>query len=426
MRVTKTNKGPTQATLSISADSADLQPIYRHVLGHFTKDLKIPGFRPGKAPAKLVEQHVDQKALADEFMEHAFNELYRRAVAQENVRPMGQPKVQLKKFVPFSQLDFEIEVETLGAMNLADYKKTKLAKPKATVEAKEVTDVLKSLQERMAERQEVKRPAKDGDEVIIDFSGKDDKGQPVNGAEGKDYPLLLGSKTFIPGFEEHLIGLKAAQDKEFTVSFPKDYGVSALRSKKVTFAVTVKKVNGMTPPKLDAAFATKAGPFKNLAELKADIKKQLGLEKQQQADREYENQVLQQISANSKVDLPKTLVDEQILRAEEEEKRDLTYRGQTWQEHLKEEGITEEAHRERQRPSIEERVKAGLILNEIAEREKIEVTPEELEVRMQVLKGQYQDPQMQAELDKPEARQDIANRIATEKTLQKLVDYASK
>lgn len=426
MQVTKTSKSPTSLNLRITGDAKDLTPIHRHVLGHFAKDVKIPGFRPGKAPANLVEKHVDHKALTDEFMEHALNELYRRAIKEENIRPVGQAKVEVKKFVPFTDLEFEVETDVLGKLQVADYKNIKLVKPKVEVAAKELTDVLKSLQQRMAERQEVARVAKDGDEVMIDFAGTDAKGQPVNGADGKDYPLLLGSKTFIPGFEEHLIGLKAGQNKKFTLTFPKDYNVAALQGKKVTFDVTINKVNGLVESKLDDAFAAKAGPFKNLAELKTDIKKQLALERQQQADSQFEEQIIKELTAKSKVDVPKSLVDEQILRAEEEEKRNLTYRGQTWQEHLKEEGFSEEQHRERQRPTIEERVKAGLILNEISQLEKIEVTPEELEVRLQLLKGQYQDPAMQGELDKPENRDEIGGRIATEKTLAKLVDYVSK
>jgi trigger factor len=278
----------------------------------------------------------------------------------------------------------------------------------------------------MAERVEVKRAAKDGDEVVIDFSGSDEEGKPVNGAEGKDYPLVLGSKTFIPGFEEHVVGMKAGEDKEFEVTFPKDYGVAALQSKKITFNVNAKKVHELKEPKIDDEFAKKAGPFKNLADLKADIKKQLIAEREREAETQRENEIIQKLVEKSSVEVPETLVDEQLQRLEEEEKRNLVYRGQTWQEHLKEEGVTEEQHRERHRPDAELRVKAGLVLSEVADKEQITVQPEELDIRLQMLKGQYNDAAMQAELDKPEAQQDIAARLLTEKTVAKLVDYASK
>jgi len=425
MQISKTVLSPTKIKLTISVAEAELAPVKRHVLGHFAKSTKIPGFRPGKAPSNMIEKRVDQQALHNEFLEHAISDFYRRALAAENLRPFGQPKTELKKFVPYSVLEFEIETEITSIAGLPDYKKIKLAKPKVDITAEDVKEVLGSLRKRLAERIGVERGAKDADEVLIDFAGRDDKSQPVSGADGKDYPLLLGSSTFIPGFEQHLVGARTGESKEFTIPFPTDYGVRALQNKKVTFKVDVKKVSELKVPKLDDSFATKAGPFKTMAELKDDIKKQLQTERQSSADRAYENQLIQTITAKSAVDIPKTMIDEQIISLEEDEKRNLAYRGQTWQEHLKQEGITDEQHRQRHRPEAEERLKAGLVLSEIAEIEGLKVTPEELEVRLKILKNQYQDPAMQAELDKHEAQQDIAGRILTEKTIAKLVEYSS-
>ncbi len=425
MKITRTDKSATQINLLISADQHDLTPIKNHVLGHFAGKVKVPGFREGTAPAALVEKHVDQRALADEFMQHALNQLYGQAVDQEKLRPAGKPEVSLKKFVPFTVLEFEAEMEIIGPIKLPDYKKFRLAKKSAEVTAAEVSSVVKSLQQRMAERNEVDRPAKNGDEVIIDFNGKDKAGKSVAGAEGKDYPLLLGSGNFIPGFEDKLIGAKTGDKKSFIVNFPKDYGVAALQGQPVSFGVEVKKISEVVEPKVDDRFAAKAGPVKTVAELKADIKKQLGVEKRMNADRQYENELVKKIVDRSDVDVPSGLVDEQIVAAEENEKRDLLARGQTWQEHLTAEGITEQQHRERQRPDAQFRVKASLVLSEVAERENIEITPEELEIRIQILKGQYQDLQMQAELDKPENRRGIAAQLMTEKTVAKLVEYAS-
>ncbi len=410
----------------ISADGADLTPIKNHVLGHFGAQVKVPGFRVGTAPAALVEKHVDQRALADEFIEHALNHLYGKAIDQEKLRPASKPEVNLKKFVPFTDLEFEVHLDIIGPIELPDYKKIKLAKKNADVTTADVSSVIKSLQLRAAARKAVQRPAKTGDEVTIDFTGKDRAGKSVPGAEGKDYPLLFGSSNFIPGFEEELIGLSTGDKKDFTITFPKDYGAVALQSKPVTFSVEVKKVSEVTEPKVDDEFAAKVGPFKTITELKADIKEQLKTEKQLQADREYENELIKKIADKSQVKIPKTLIDEQIAVAEEEEKRNLMHRSETWQEHLETEGITEEQHRERQRPEAEARVKAGLVLSEVAEKENIFVTPEELEIRIQILKGQYQDPQMQAELDKPENQRDIAARLMTEKTVAKLVEYSNR
>jgi trigger factor len=420
MRAEKTDLGLTKVKLIVKADATDMEPVKNHVLAHFRHQVQVPGFRAGSAPLAMVEKSVDQKRLIDDFMEHALNQFYTQAIKHYDLRPVGNPNVQLKKFVPFSELEFEIETETIGSVLLPDYKKIKIDKKKAAVAAKDVSEVIDSLRQRLAEREEVKRPAEKGDELIIDFNGADSAGKPVSGTDAKDYPLVLGSGSFIPGFEENLIGSKPSDKKKFEVKFPADYAAAALQNKDVTFSVDVKKINRLKQPKLDDDFAAKAGPFKTVTELKADIKKQLQLERQQQLDRDYENRLITEVVAQSKIEVPQGMIDEDVMRMEDEEKRNLAYRGQTWQEHLKEEGVTEQQHRERQRPRAEERIKAGIVLGEIAEKEKITVNPSEVEMRLQILKGQYQDAAMRDELDKPEAKRDIENRLLTEKTIAKL------
>lgn len=424
MQVKVTNLSDTKFKLNIEADEPLLSRLKQHTLSHLSSKLKLSGFREGKAPLSLVEKNIDPSQLQQEFLEEAINHLYRTAVNSEKLRPVNQPNVTVKKFVPFTTLEIEAEIEAVGPIKLPNYKNVKVVKPKVSVTAKDVEGVLNSLQQRQSQRTESDKPAKNGDEVVIDFKGTDSKKQPVGGADGKDYPLVLGSNTFIPGFEPNLIGLKASQEKTFDVTFPKDYGVAALQSKKVTFWVKVNKVNSVQKPKLDDAFAATVGPFKKLTDLKTDIKKQLAIEAEQQADREYENKLIEQIAAKATVAVPSVLIDEQVETAEQSERQNLAYKGQTWQEHLKEEGVTEEEHRKRNRPDAERTVKAGLVLTEIASEEKLNVTQEELDVRIKLLKNQYQDPTMQAELDKPENQRDIANRILTEKTLEKLKSYS--
>jgi trigger factor len=151
MHVKREQNTPTQSHLVIAATAEDLQPIKNHVLSHFRKGTKVPGFRPGKAPLSLIEKHVDQKALADEFLEHAVNDLYRKAIEQEKIRPIAPPQVELKKFVPFTTLEFEAETETVGAIKLANYKAIKLAKKPVSITAKDVNDIIINLQKRMAD-----------------------------------------------------------------------------------------------------------------------------------------------------------------------------------------------------------------------------------------------------------------------------------
>ncbi len=426
MKVNKEQASPGVVKLTISGDSTDLEPIRRHTVKHFAAQIKVPGFRLGQAPAAMVEKHINQQQFADEFMEHALNHLYQAAFAAEKLKTFTPPKISLKKFVPYTLLEFEAEIEVLGRIDLPDYKKIKLAKQPVAVAAEEVNGVLKNLQQRAAKRKTARRAAKTGDEVIIDFSGKDKAGAPVKGADGKDYPLVIGSQNFIPGFEDNLIGLMPGEAKEFTIKFPSDYGVKDMQNMDVTFEVRVTAVNEVEAPKLDDKFAATVGSFKTLSDLKKDVKRQLTAEKQAQANQQFENELIKSITDQTKLEIPKTLVDEEIRRLEETEKSNLMYRGQTWQEHLKAEGITEEEHFERQRPVAEERIKAGFVLSEIAEKEELKVTQGEIDSRIVLLKSQHQDPAMQGELDKPENQREIESRLLAEKTIQKLVDYASK
>lgn len=426
MQVQKKKLSDTKIELHMVADAALLQDVKQNVLKHLAKHVKTPGFRQGKVPLTLVEKQVDPATLQTEFLDEALNRLYVAALQTEKVRPVSQPEVSLKKFVPFTTLEVDATVEAVGDVKLPDYTKVKVEKKTPTITEKDITEVIDALRDRIAERKEIKREAKDGDEVVIDFKGVDAKTkEAISGADGKGYPLVLGSSTFIPGFEENLVGMKAGEEKDFTVTFPADYGVQTLQNRKVAFTVTATKVHEIIKPKVDDTFAEKVGPVKTVADLKADIKQQLEYEKQTQAERDFESEILDKITDKAEVAIPKVLIDEEISRVEMDEKQNLMYRGQTWEEHLKEEGVTEKEHFEQKRPGAEKNVKAGLVLTEIAEAEGITVTPEELEVRLRVLKGQYQDKQMQAELNKPENRREVSNRMLTEKTLDRLKAYAT-
>lgn len=425
MRVTKTDKSPTRVSLLIVAEPSELTTAKEAVVVDLAKSQKIAGFRIGKVPLEMVEKQLDPQRVQTDFLDRVLSALYFRALQQAKLRPVAQPQVSIKKFVPFTMLEFEAEVDVIGDIVLPDYKKIKIANSDVkAVTAKEVDEVIARLRKQAAIKQPVDRVAKDGDEIVIDFKGIDAKTkEPINGGAGTDYPLVLGSNSFIPGFEANLVGVKTNEPKTFTLEFPADYGVKALQLRKVSFTVTIKAIHELKEPALDDKFAALVGPFKTLVELKADIKKQLLAQSQREAQTEFESALIAQIAQQTKMAIPETLIDEELQRMEAEERRNLTYRGQTWAEHLEAEGVTEEEHRKRERPDAQMRVKTGLALGEIAQAEELEVTPEELEVRIQLLKDQYKDAQMQAELAKPENQRDIASRLLTEKTISKLAGY---
>ncbi|HSX34747.1 MAG TPA: trigger factor [Candidatus Saccharimonadales bacterium] len=426
MQITKKNLSDTKVQLTLQAGDKLLQDVKQHVLRELSHSVKIQGFREGKAPLSIVEKNLDPARVQSEFLEHAVNQLYADAIDKENLRPVEQPQVKITKFVPFETLEIEAEVEVVGEVKLPDYKNIKLPLEKVSVTAKEVDEVIAQLRNREAERKDVDRAAKSGDQVTIDFKGVDAKTkEAIAGADGKDYPLVLGSNTFIPGFEPELVGLKKGDEKTFTITFPADYGAAALQNKKVSFTITVKGVAELVEPALDDKLAEKVGPFKTVAELKDDIKKELTARKETEAEQKHADALVTKIAEKAKVSIPEVLLAEQVDRLERELRQNLVYSGQTWQEYLDAEKLTEKTFRDKQRPAAELRVKAGLVLSAIAEAENITVNAEQIDAYIMQLQSRYPDQQMQAELQKPEARRDIASRMLTEKTVAKLIDYAN-
>jgi trigger factor len=419
MKLHTERKKDTQAVLEIIASPEELSKIKNKVLHKLAPQVKVAGFREGNVPIEVVEKNIDQQTLQSQFIDEAINTLYVAALKEAKIRPVAQPSVEVTKFVPYSQLEYKMEIDVVGKITLPNYKKTTIKRKETKVTAKDIDGVLKNLQTRASEKKEVKRAAKQTDEVWIDFKGVDTKGEPVKGADGKDYPLVIGSGTFIPGFEEKVIGMKVDDTKSFTITFPEDYGAKALQSAKVTFEVTVKKVNEVSLPKLDDEFAGKVGPFKTLIELKEEIKKQLVHEANHKDEREYEAELVNYLADKTKVEIPDVLIEEQKQMVLQEVRQNVVQRGMTFEEFLAAEKTSEEAYIEKEvLPEAIRRVKAGLMLSEIADVEGIDVSPEEFEARMQQLKGQYKDPKMQEEMDKPDSRREINARLRSEKTIQ--------
>jgi trigger factor len=427
MNIESKQLSETLIELSIIADQTQLAEAKSAAIAILAPKVKVDGFRAGKVPLSLAEKHINPASLQNEFLEEAINKTYLESIKQEQLRPVANPDINIVKFVPYTTLEFRAKVEIIGKIKLPNYKIMSLKKADVKVSAKDIQEVLERLQTQTAEYKEVERPIKDGDRAIIDFSGKDEKGQVVSGADGKDFPLSIGSKTFIPGFEENLIGLKKDDKKTFNVTFPQDYHFRALQSKKVYFAVTVKKVEDVIKHKLDDEFAAKAGPFKTLKELKDDILKQLKLEREAQAERDFEDSIIKKIVEKTIVSLPASLLKEQTEAVGREFEQNLAYRGQKLDDYLAQKNISKgQFEADELRPAAEQRLKAGLVLSEIANKENIEVSPEEVEIRRQVLKGRYSDPKMQEELNNPNSNREIANRLLTEKTIHKLVGYLNK
>ena len=310
MQVNTQSISKNNTKLTIIADQLELDSMKKHILEHhFQKDIKVQGFRQGKVPIELVEKNADPNQVQGQFLDEIINDLYSKAIIQNKLKVVDQPKIEITKFVPYSQLEFNADVSILEDIKLPDYRAMKLVKGIVKpVTSEEIDVIIDRIRTQLAERKDVDRPAKDGDQVWLDFDGVDDKGKQVEGASGKDYPLLLGSNTFIPGFETNVVGLKANDHKSFTLKFPKDYHLKALANRDVTFTIDVIKIQEIVKPEVNDGLAVKSGPFKTIDELRDDIKNQLRLEKQVELDRSYEAELILMITAKTKFDIPEPLI----------------------------------------------------------------------------------------------------------------------
>ena len=425
MKHTLTYPKNTRMQLSITLDAADLASVKPVTLAKMAQRLKIAGFRPGKVPSAVAEKHLDPTVLADQVAEDAASKYVVEVLQQENLQVLERPTASVEKYVPNESLAIKAEADVLPVVKLGDYKKLSVKKTKPTVTDKEITEVIDNLRRGAASKEPVERAAKKNDEVWIDFDGRDHDDKPVAGASGKDYPLSLGSNTFIPGFEDGLVGKKAGDKFALPLTFPKDYHHEGLAGAKVNFKVKVNKVTQVSLPEVNDEFAAKNGTFTSVAELKADIKRELEARKTAEADEKMRNDLLDALLTKSDVPAPDVLVRDQLESLERDMQQNLLYRGLTLDAYLAEQKLTKEQWQDKElKPAAEKRVKIGLMLAEITKAEKIEVSQGELNARLKELLKQY--PNMRAQLNTPESRRDIANRAITEKTLGRLVELNSK
>ena len=414
----------TRVELTISLDAKELEAAEQVALTKLAKNIKVPGFREGKVPASVAAKSVDPNALMQQTMEDALSKAVAEAFIAENIQVLDRPEVDVKKFVPKSEMEFVAEAEVLPKVTLGDYKKLKVEKQKVAVTAKEVDDIINRMREASAEKQAADRAAKDGDEVIIDFVGKKDE-VAFDGGTATDYSLKLGSNSFIPGFEEGIIGKKPGETFDLDLAFPDDYHVADLAGAKVVFTTTLKKVNELVLPTVDDTFAKKVNEnVATVKELKDDIKRELTAQKEREATEKLKDNLVGALVEVSKVPVPQVLVDDQVRSIEQDMRQNLMYQNITLEQYLSAQKFKDEDDWKSKEviPAAEKRVKAGLVLAELSKELKIEATNKELEEHVNLYRQQYgNNPEALKQFDDPEVQRDIANRLLTEKTVDKLV-----
>jgi len=421
------NLSDTKVELTITLSAEKLAIAEQVALTKLAKNVKVDGFRKGKVPVNVAAKHVDPQLLQEEVLDNAISKAVAEAFIESKLQPLDRPAVEVKKYVPNEMLEFTAEVEILPKVTLGDYKKLKAKTEKVTVDESEVAEIIERMRKGLAEKKSVERAAKDGDEAIIDFVGKKD-GVAFDGGTGNDYPLTLGSGQFIPGFEEGVVGHKLGETFDLDLKFPADYGSKELKGAKVVFTVTLKTLSEVVLPEVNDEFAKKAGSFKTVGEMKDDIKRELTSQKERENAEKLKDELVTQLAEASNVPLPKVLIDDQIKSIERDFTNNLMYQGLSLEQYLdnknfesKEKWLETEV-----KDAAEKRVKVGLVLAELSKVEKIEATSEELDAHIDMYRQQYaKNPEALKQFDQPEVRQDIANRLLTEKTVERLIELNS-
>jgi len=414
----------TKVTLTITVGALELGEAEQVALVKLSKSTKVPGFRAGKVPASIAAKHVNPQALQEQVMDDAISRAVAEAFMREKLQPLDRPNVEVKKFVPGEILEFTAEVEVLPKIELGDYKKLSAKQAKVKIDDKEIDETLERMRAAQATKKEVTRAAAEGDEVVIDFVGKKDD-VAFDGGTATDYTLKLGAGQFIPGFEEGITGQKIGETFDLNLDFPADYHSADLAGEKVVFTVTLKKILESELPEVNDEFAKAAGPFKNLQELKDDIKHELTKQKERDAGEKFKDSLITELVEKSKVPVPEILVEDQMRSIERDFEQNLMYQGLEISSYLTTNGFKDiETWRETEvRPTALKRVQAGLVLAELTNAEKVSASDAEVDEHVEVHKQQYQNnPEALKQFETPEVRRDIANHFITEKTIQHLVE----
>lgn len=428
MKTSVKHLSDTKVVLTIAVTPDELKAAELVALTKIAKEIKVPGFRKGKVPANVVAKHADPQLVGQQTLEDALSKAVADAFAAEKLQALDRPEVEVKKYEPGKELEFTAEVEVMPTIKLGDYKKLKAKLKVEKPTDKDVDGLIVRMQENFAEKKEVKRAAKSGDDVVIDFVGKKD-GVAFDGGTAEDFNLGLGSGQFIPGFEEGVAGHKAGDIFDLDLEFPKDYHSKDLKGAKVVFTVTLKSVNEKVLPEVDEAFAAKCGPFTSVKELREDILTQMTSQREREAGEKLKDELVKELVEKSTVPVPEVLLKDQERSIEQDFMQNLMYQGINLDSYLEANGFaTKEEWLDKEvQPAAEARVKAGLVLAELNKELKIDASTKELEDHINLYKQQYaNNKEALAQFDQPEVQRDIANRLLTEKTVEKLVELNSK
>ena len=379
-----------EATLKITAPAAEVNAGYKKAVQKIADQVNIPGFRKGKAPRAIIEMHYGKEAVKQEAFEIVANKAYSEALDQEKLIPVSDPKVEESTFEEGKDMELTIKVTLKPEPELGEYKGLHVEKKEVEVTDEQVDAQIKDMMGRDAKMVVAEEGAviEKGDFAIIDFAGTVD-GEPFSGGEGKGYPLEVGSNSFIPGFEDQLVGLTKGDSTDVEVTFPEDYFVKDLAGKEAIFKVNIQDVKRKELPELNDEYVASKTDFKTVEELRANYKERMQKAAEANAKAEYEHELIDLAVANAKFSVPEIMIEDKISQMVEEMKMSLESRKMSLDMYMQYTGLDMAKIRENQRPVAEENVKTDLVLDAIAKAEDIQVDMADVDAEIAAISAQH-------------------------------------
>ena len=401
------------AKLTVEVAAEDVEKALQAAYLKQRKQINIPGFRKGKVPRQMIEKMYGPEVFYDEAANNMIPDAYAKAYDESELDIVSQPKievVQMEKGKPFI---FTAEVATKPEVTLGDYKGLKVDKVSTRVTQKEVDEEIEKERERNARTIEVTdRAVQDKDEVTLDFEGFVD-GVAFEGGKGEDYPLTIGSGSFIPGFEEQLIGAEIDKEVEVNVTFPKEYHSEELAGKDATFKCTVHTIKAKELPELDDEFASEVSECETMDAYRAEVKKNIKERKERTGKEKKENQAVDQAIENAQMDIPEAMIEFQVRQMADDFARRIQQQGLTVEQYFQFTGMTAEKMMEEMRPQAEKSIKTRLVMEAIVKAENIEVSDERVEEELTKMAEAYQMEveklkEFMGENEKKQIKEDLA------------------
>ncbi len=384
----------SQVEITVSVAWEEWEKYLDIAAKEYSKEIKIEGFRPGKAPKNMVEQKVGKGALLEAAAQTALRETYAKVLVEKKIEAIGNPKAELTKLAEGNSLEYKIVTAVIPQLTLKPWRKAmekinkEHSKKDATVTEKEIDKELDDLAKSRVQHVTVERAAQDGDNVILDFTVKQG-GVPIENGTSKNHPMILGRGVFIPGFEENIVGMKAGDEKEFELAFPQEYHAENLAGKPAQFEVTVNEVQERKSPELSDEFARSLGKFKDLADMRKNVAEGMVEEKKHDLKEKKRGEYIEALIELSEVELPEVLVHEELHKMIGEFEMQLQGMGMTFDQYLGQIGKSVAELEKEWEPQAVKRVKAALALEEVVKEEEINIPTEEVEAEMNKTLAQY-------------------------------------